>query len=103
MIDKNYFRRQVMILSHCLTLARAYYDQDNFKRASYYSNLADEYFREIQRMVERPELFGVQAGPTLAEYARQRGKSVMELTPRERFRAVEEALICPPVATIVDS
>ena len=49
MIDKNAYRRKVMILEHCLTLARAYHDQDNAEQATYYSLLAREYFEEVLR------------------------------------------------------
>jgi hypothetical protein len=60
MIDKFAFRRKVMVLEHCLTLARAYYDQDNYQRSEYYTLLASEYFGEITGILERPE-------PVLAE------------------------------------
>jgi len=55
MIDKNAYRRKVMILEHCLTLARAYHDQDDAKQANYYSLLAREYFGEILELVGTPE------------------------------------------------
>jgi hypothetical protein len=55
MIDKNAYRRKVMILEHCLTLARAYHDQDNSKQADYYSLLAREYFGEILELVGTSE------------------------------------------------
>ena len=55
MIDKNAYRRKVMILEHCLTLARAYHDQDDTKQANYYSLLAREYFGEILELVKTPE------------------------------------------------
>jgi len=55
MIDKNAYRRKVMILEHCLTLARAYHDQENAEQANYYSLLAREYFGEILELVESPQ------------------------------------------------
>ena len=54
MIDKNAYRRKVMILEHCLTLARAYHDQENSRQADYYSLLAREYFGEILELVGAP-------------------------------------------------
>jgi hypothetical protein len=55
MIDRFAFRRKVMVLEHCLILARAYYDQDNYQRSEYYIRLASEYFEEITGILERPE------------------------------------------------
>jgi hypothetical protein len=55
MIDKDAYRRKVMILEHCLTLARAYHDQDDFRLAQYYSRLAREYLDEILGLVGSPE------------------------------------------------
>ena len=55
MIDVNAYRRKVMIVQHCLHLAYAYHDQENFKQADYYSRLATEYFDDVLGEVVIPE------------------------------------------------
>ena len=55
MIDRHSYKRKVLIMEHCLILAKAYYDQDDFKQADRYSLLASEYFGEILGFVEKPE------------------------------------------------
>jgi hypothetical protein len=55
MIDKFAFRRKVIVLEHCLTLARAYYEQDKYQKSEYYSRLASEYFGEIVGLFGKPE------------------------------------------------
>lgn len=47
MIDRNVYQRRVNTLGTCLTLARVYRDQDNFKQSEYYVRLASEYFNEL--------------------------------------------------------
>lgn len=55
MIDRGAFDRKVMILKGCLSLARVYHDQDNFKQSEFYSRLSSEYFEEILGVVNTPE------------------------------------------------
>ncbi len=46
-IDYLAWDRKVMSMSCCLTLARAYHEQDQKKRVNYYSDLAEQYLREL--------------------------------------------------------
>ena len=46
-IDPTVFDRKVMSMNCCLTMARVYHDQSNFRRVEYYADLAEQYLREL--------------------------------------------------------
>jgi hypothetical protein len=46
-IDYLAWDRKVMSMSCCLTLAKAYHEQDQAKRVFYYTDLAEQYLREL--------------------------------------------------------